>query len=115
MRRNTHCPFCDYVGPSEVLDFAVVRGVETFFIEPLDPVTRGHLLAIPREHVEHFAEDPVVTGAVFEAAAQYATAHAMTATNLITSKGVAATQSVRHLHVHLVPRRLDDGLALPWS
>jgi histidine triad (HIT) family protein len=37
------------------------------------------------------------------------------AANLITSKGSAATQTVFHLHVHLVPRQVDDGLPLPWT
>jgi hypothetical protein len=35
--------------------------------------------------------------------------------NLITSVGADATQSVRHLHIHVVPRREGDGLMLPWS
>lgn len=35
--------------------------------------------------------------------------------NFITSAGPAATQSVFHLHVHLVPRFEDDGLILPWT
>lgn len=37
------------------------------------------------------------------------------AANLITSKGDAATQSVLHLHVHVVPRQADDDLPLPWT
>ena len=42
-------------------------------------------------------------------------AHAMRQPmNLITSKGREATQSVFHMHLHLVPRAKDDGLALPW-
>lgn len=35
--------------------------------------------------------------------------------NLITSAGAEATQSVFHLHVHIVPRGENDGLALPWT
>ena len=35
--------------------------------------------------------------------------------NLITSIGPAATQTVPHLHLHLVPRRPGDGLPLPWT
>lgn len=35
--------------------------------------------------------------------------------NQITSAGPAATQTVFHLHVHLVVRREDDGLSLPWT
>jgi histidine triad (HIT) family protein len=35
--------------------------------------------------------------------------------NFITSAGKAATQSVMHLHIHIVPRQEGDGLLLPWS
>jgi histidine triad (HIT) family protein len=35
--------------------------------------------------------------------------------NLITSAGSWATQTVFHLHVHVVPRREGDGLHLPWT
>ncbi|MFI5774395.1 HIT domain-containing protein [Streptomyces sp. NPDC051658] len=35
--------------------------------------------------------------------------------NHLTSCGPDATQTVFHLHGHLVPRAADDGLALPWT
>ena len=35
--------------------------------------------------------------------------------NLITSVGAAATQTVKHLHIHIVPRHEGDGLHLPWT
>ncbi|MDN3056997.1 hypothetical protein PH213_21100 [Streptomyces sp. SRF1] len=35
--------------------------------------------------------------------------------NYLTSCGLDATQTVFHLHGHLVPRAAGDGLALPWS
>lgn len=80
---------------------------------PLNPVTEGHTLVVPKPHVADFTEDPAVSAATMQRAA--ALARQMDRQmNLITSKGVDATQSVFHLHLHLVPRAEDDGLALPW-
>jgi histidine triad (HIT) family protein len=73
----------------------------------------GHLLVLPRVHVPDVGTDSVVTAAVMARAAELAAGlpHA----NVITSKGVHATQSVRHLHVHVVPRAEGDDLPLPWT
>ena len=106
------CPFCArfapafYGGGREPIsnDYAAA-------FEPLNPVTPGHLLVVPFKHVEDALEDPALTGAVMTYAAQLATPDC----NLITSIGSAATQTVRHLHIHIVPRRVGDGLALPWT
>ncbi|WP_330294195.1 HIT family protein [Streptomyces sp. NBC_00503] len=35
--------------------------------------------------------------------------------NVLTSKGRPATQSVDHVHFHVLPRRSGDDLALPWA
>lgn len=80
---------------------------------PLGPVTRGHVLVVPRRHVTSAVDDPAITGLTFSAAAEYA--GGVGDCNLITSVGAAATQTVRHLHVHVVPRRTGDGLSLPWT
>lgn len=112
------CPFCDYEGPSVVqVDVPMPRG-NVFVIAPVDPVVPGHVLVVPRVHVEHFAEDPYVSGEVMQVAAAYMLGSLVSLEegwNVITSIGEAATQTVRHLHVHLVPRRAGDGLKLPWS
>ncbi|KOU62106.1 hypothetical protein ADK57_25955 [Streptomyces sp. MMG1533] len=81
----------------------------------MNPATDGHVLVVPRIHVADFTTDPDVTGATAKRAAELAQAHDLVSANLITSKGRAATQSVFHLHLHLVPRRAGDGLLLPWS
>lgn len=113
------CPFCDYAGPSEVLATYAMGSGEVFVIEPTDPVTPGHVLVIPRAHVWDFAHHPRVTGDVVHAAAIFCddpnVPYRADYANLITSMGEAATQTVKHLHVHLVPRRDGDGLLLPWS
>ncbi|TQM78353.1 histidine triad (HIT) family protein [Saccharothrix saharensis] len=73
----------------------------------------GHLLVLPRVHVPDVGTDSVVTAAVMARAAELAAE--LPDANVITSKGVHATQSVRHLHVHVVPRAEGDDLPLPWT
>ncbi|WP_331759933.1 HIT domain-containing protein (plasmid) [Streptomyces sp. NBC_01525] len=75
--------------------------------------TDGHVFVISRIHVKDAGEDPDLYGAVSVRAGQLMAEHP--AANILTSKGPEATQSIFHLHIHLVPRVLDDGLPLPWT
>lgn len=100
---STGCPFCRQ-GTDEV-----------YTLVPLNPVTTGHLLVIPRKHVSDFSEDPETTAKVMRYAAEIVKEHGLQNVNLITSKGTDATQSVFHFHVHIVPRSRGDGLKLPWT
>jgi histidine triad (HIT) family protein len=105
------CPFCEIVAgraPAEIVE----EWPEAIAIVPLNPVVEGHVLVIPREHVRDFTDYPKVSAATMLCAAELVAG--MGSYNLITSKGRPATQSVFHLHLHLVPRAENDGLALPW-
>lgn len=109
---DPHCVFCaivDGTAPATI----VAEWAEAIAIVPLGPVTDGHVLVLPRAHVADATASPYISGAVMRRAAEYAERHQ--AVNLITSRGKAATQTVFHLHVHIVPRRDGDGLALPWT
>jgi histidine triad (HIT) family protein len=107
------CVFCEIVYGREPATYhARLAGCTCF--EPLNPVTPGHLLVIPDEHVPHALAQPWITGKVFEIAARIARDFD-TDVNLITSAGWAATQTIDHFHVHIVPRREGDGLHLPWT
>lgn len=81
--------------------------------EPLNPVTPGHLLVIPRAHIRDAAQSPTHAAEAFAAAAGIAAE--VGDCNLITSIGPDATQTVFHMHIHVVPRRPGDGLHLPWT
>jgi histidine triad (HIT) family protein len=76
--------------------------------------TDGHLLVIPRGHVADFTTDPVVSATVQMRAAELAR-QLGGQWNYLTSCGPDATQTVLHLHGHLVPRTAGDNLALPWT
>lgn len=84
---------------------------------PLNPVTDGHLLVVPRVHVTSYLEDPIVTGVVMARAAELAArlGRGLGQSNLITSAGDDATQTVFHMHVHLIPREAGDAISLPWD
>lgn len=82
---------------------------------PLGPVVEdGHLLVIPRAHVADVAEDACVSAATMARAAQIL-ADLDWSANVVTSRGSEATQSVFHLHLHIVRRVTGDAVSLPWD
>ncbi|WP_419707975.1 HIT family protein [Promicromonospora sp. NFX87] len=113
------CVFCQIVqgkAPATV----VWAWEDAVAFVPLGPVVEeehGHVLVVPRTHVEDFTTNPEVTAATSRRAAELGAKlrAAGRDLNLITSAGPAATQTVRHLHVHVVTRRAEDGLHLPWT
>lgn len=107
-----HCVFCEIEAgnaPAQI----VRKWPRAIAIVPLNPVVEGHTLVIPRPHVTDFTERPSVSAVTMLCASELA-AEMGGPMNIITSKGREATQSVFHMHLHLVPRAKDDGLALPW-
>lgn len=109
------CVFCRIVS-GDVPAHIIEEWPEAIAFVPLNPVTGGHLLVAPKIHVPDFKTDPIVTAVVFARAAELAMEPGgEQGLNLITSAGDAATQTVFHLHVHLIPRYDGDRLSLPWD
>lgn len=108
----SNCVFCEIIaGKESVRMFARVHDAIAF--HPLNPVALGHILVVPKRHVATFKDDPYTTGQTAAWAAEIAQLY--DDCNLITSAGSNATQTVRHLHFHIVPRHKGDGLSLPWT
>jgi histidine triad (HIT) family protein len=105
------CPFCERIAAGQY-DYEDLYNVA---FEPLNPVVPGHFLVVPRVHVPHALEGPHSAGRALKFAAYLANRMSLESANFITSAGTAATQSVFHLHVHVVPRHEGDGLRLPWT
>ena len=77
------------------------------------PLFPGHVLLAPRTHVETLGDLPLpLVGPLFAAARRLAVAMetGLSAQGSFVALNNRVSQSVPHLHVHVVPRRKGDGL-----
>jgi histidine triad (HIT) family protein len=113
------CPFCAIVNGEDPDAREVYRDEHVVSFFPKEPAALGHMLVIPVNHIPdiwsvdgptatHLAQVTVRLAAVMRRALQ------PPGLNLIQSNGEAATQTVFHLHVHLVPRWPDDEIGPIW-
>lgn len=112
MSKNTECLFCQ-IGSREV-DAAIVYEDEISFAF-LDhrPLFHGHTLLVPKEHFETLQELPgKLVGPFFQNVQllSQAVKKAMKAEGTFVAMNNTVSQSVPHLHVHVVPRKKKDGL-----
>jgi histidine triad (HIT) family protein len=105
------CVFCSIVAGG-----AAVRvysdGVAVGFLDAR-PVFPGHVLVVPRAHVVDLADLPAPLVGDFFAAVQVVAAaveSGMAAGGTFVAINNKVSQSVPHLHVHVVPRTKGDGL-----
>jgi histidine triad (HIT) family protein len=106
------CLFCQIVSGETSAHFALDElGVTAFLdIRPLFP---GHVLVVPTTHVETLTDlPPPMVEPLFGAVRRLAAAveAAMGADGTFIAVNNRVSQSVPHLHVHVVPRRRKDGL-----
>lgn len=97
----------------------VYRGADVIAFFPTDPATIGHTMVVPVRHVPNlWALDDRLTVEVALAVRRVAEVLRdrlrPDGMNIIQSNGAAATQTVPHLHVHLVPRRFGDNFGPIW-
>ena len=110
------CVFCDIV-QGKVSKQHVFENEEFLAFTPLRPVSTGHVLLIPKKHVENLYElDDEAVGRMFMLAKRVSSElvqkYGATGINVLHASGVDAQQSVLHCHIHIVPRYPDDGLNL---
>lgn len=105
------CAFCSIIhGESTAEDLEWLHYTVSF--TPLSPHSPGHRLFVPYRHVTSAASAPnAAADAMYEAAVYAAN---IGPCNILTSVGAEATQTVMHLHVHVIPRGPDDGLHHDW-
>jgi histidine triad (HIT) family protein len=105
------CAFCAIVAGGE--SHVVLDDDECLAFLDHRPVFPGHCLLVPKIHVETLADlPPERVGPLFLRARALAIAveEGMEADGTFVAINNRVSQSVPHLHVHIVPRRKKDGL-----
>ncbi len=106
------CIFCA-IASGEAEAEIVYRDEHAVAFLDARPLFHGHVLLVPHDHHETLADLPVEqVGPLFEVAQQLSIAvrDAMDATGTFVAINNKVSQSVPHLHIHIVPRTKGDGL-----
>jgi histidine triad (HIT) family protein len=110
--RDPNCPFCAIVAG----DAPAERILETdHLVAFLDvrPLFRGHTLLVPKAHLRLLSDLPAELAAEFLTTAQRlerAVEDGLGATGSMILVNNVVSQSVPHLHLHVIPRNPKDGL-----
>ena len=114
-----NCPFCKIVRRDDLDAREVYRDQVVVAFFPLEPATLGHTLVVPQQHITdiwsldediaaHLARVTVRLSNVMRRALD------PEGLSVFQSNGEVATQTVPHLHVHIVPRWAGDAVGRIW-
>ena len=106
------CPFCKIVR-SEIQSYNVFEDDVTLAFLDRRPLFPGHCLLIPKSHYETLIDLPAsLVAPLFQNAQLLARAmeQALQAEGTFVAINNRISQSVPHLHIHIVPRHQKDGL-----
>lgn len=106
------CAFCAIVAGASLAHEVWRDDVAVAFLDQR-PVFEGHVLVVPVQHVVTLADLPTGSvGPFFERVQRIAAVlpGALDAHGTFVANNNVVSQSVAHLHVHVVPRRRKDGL-----
>lgn len=112
-----HCTFCDIVhGVGEVS--ICYEDSDAIAFMDIQPVNAGHILVVPKQHYESLVDVPESLALHLFRVAMHLERVLRKVTgcqdaNVVVNSGRRAGQDVFHYHVHVIPRRLDDGFDIP--
>ena len=114
-----NCIFCK-IANGEIPSTTLYEDEDFRVILDMGPATRGHALLLPKEHYANLFEldDELAAKALVTAkkvAARMKDALGADGFNLVQNNGEAAGQTVRHFHVHVIPRYEGGPQIAAWE
>ncbi|MFA6099627.1 MAG: HIT family protein [Patescibacteria group bacterium] len=107
------CLFCKIIAKTIPSEIVYEDDVVMAFLD-INPVNPGHVLVMPKKHMESFGELPVeLCGSLAEVIKKLikvmTDALGYEGVNVIQNNGKAAGQVIPHVHFHVIPRKTGDG------
>ncbi len=107
------CLFCR-IAAGSLPSAEVYQDERVFAFLDIHPLRPGHVLLVPKRHAAKLEDVGAEDAAALMASARKLTMALCKATGapdatIAINNGPAAGQEVQHMHVHIVPRRRDDG------
>ncbi len=108
------CIFCKIIA-GQIPCLKVYEDEHTLVIMDIAGDVDGHMLAIPKKHVESIFDCDSDTFNRLMAAVKKVSNHCVdecryNGINLLNASGESAGQSVPHFHIHIIPRKNNDGI-----
>jgi histidine triad (HIT) family protein len=111
--QDPNCVFCKIIA-GDISAKVIMQNEKAMALLDAFPLAPGHTLVIPTSHyakVQQMSEQDAM--AVFEIVWKLAgaveTGSQVNASTIAIHNGSEAGQEVPHVHVHIVPRKIDDG------
>ena len=119
MPTDPTCIFCKIIA-GQIPCLKVYEDDVVLAFLDIGPLTNGHTLVIPKQHVATVMDaPPQLLAAVSERLPKIARAvlqaSGAAACHVLVNNGSDAQQSVHHLHVHILPRVKGDSFHIPWN
>jgi histidine triad (HIT) family protein len=115
------CIFCELIHGGGEVSICYEDSQAIAFMD-VQPVNAGHVLVVPRQHFDSLVDVPSdLARHLFDVALRLGPIVRRLAgadgLNIIVNSGASAGQDVFHYHVHVIPRRKDDGFTvdLPFA
>lgn len=118
MSRDPDCIFCKIIA-GEIPSARVLETDRAIVILDVNPVVKGHLLILPRDHhpqVRDLPDDLAahVGSLVPRLSRAVVAVTGAEGSNTIINSGAVAGQTIDHCHWHVIPRFADDDVNWPW-
>ncbi|MBE6039052.1 MAG: HIT domain-containing protein [Anaerofustis stercorihominis] len=108
------CVFCKIIS-GELPGYKVYEDENTLVFMDIAKDVDGHMVAVPKKHVKNILDCDEQTLSALMNSVKKVSVHCVErcgydGVNLLNASDESAGQSVGHFHIHIIPRKKEDGI-----